>query len=343
MTQNQARPRVIAVEEAYGSESWIREVNEVLVPAGERPDQSYMSLLMSVPAIRKGLVDLGERLRIMDETGVDVHLLSLSAPGVQMHDAARATELAAAYNDELAAMIARHPDRLTGLGTVAPQSPDQAAAEVERIMGPLGLNGVIINSHTQGHYLDEPAFEPLLAALEASDATLYLHPRIPSAQLVEVFAHYGMLAAMYGFAVEAGVHALRLILSGAFDRFPRLRVVLGHAGEALPYWTYRFDNMYTKTWGIGGPLLGMRRLELAPSEYLRRNFGVTTSGMDDPEVLAFCLDRVGEENVMFAIDYPYEDSAHAVKFLNDAPLTERRRELVSHSNAERFFRIPPAA
>jgi 5-carboxyvanillate decarboxylase len=113
MTESKATARIIAVEEAYGSESWITEINEVLVPPGERPDQSYMSLLMSAPQIRKGLIDLGERLRIMDETGVDMHLLSLSAPGVQMHDAARATELAAAYNDELASMIAEHPDRLT--------------------------------------------------------------------------------------------------------------------------------------------------------------------------------------------------------------------------------------
>jgi 5-carboxyvanillate decarboxylase len=340
MTDTSGSSRIIAVEEAYGSLGWIREINQVLARPGERAEQNYMSLITALPKLRDGLSDLDERLRVMDETGVDMHLLSLNAPGVQMHDPARATELAAAYNDELAGLIAQHPTRLAGLGSVAPQQPERAAAEIERIMGPLGLNGVIINSHTHGRYLDEPRFEPILAALEASDATLYLHPRVPSSQLAEPYMNYGMLAALWGFAAEAGVHAIRLIMSGVFDRFPRLRVVLGHAGEALPYWTYRLDNMYQRTWSFAGPFIGMRRLELAPSEYLRRNFGITTSGMDDPEVLEFCLDRIGEENVMFAIDYPYEDSAHAVKFLQDAALTDRRRALVSHENAQRFFRIP---
>ncbi len=334
------RPRIIAVEEAYANEAWIDELRALSPPPGEQPEQDFMNLVTDIPVMRRALTDFELRLKVMDKAGVDMHLLSFTAPGVQMHEKQRAAELAAEINDELAAIVKRRPDRFAGIGSIAPQDPDCAAREIERIMGPLGLSGIVINSHTYGRYLDEPECEPILAAAEATGATIYLHPRVPSPAMLAPCNNYGMLASLWGFAVETGTHALRLIMSGAFDRFPRLHVVLGHAGEALPYWMYRLDNMAKKTWAVGGPKLGMRKLALMPSEYLRRNFGVTTSGMEDPEVLMFCINKLGEENVMFAIDYPYEDSAHAVEFLKTAPLTPHQRALFSHKNAERFFRIP---
>ena len=336
------RQRVIAVEEAYATGSWIDEFQTLSAPRGEAPEQDFMNLVLANPDMRRALTDFDLRLQIMDATGVDAHLLSFTAPGVQMHAPSRATALAARLNDELVEIIRRHPDRFAGLGAVAPQDPEQAAREIERIMGPLGLSGIVINSHTHGRYLDEPEFEPILAAAEASGATIYLHPRVPGRGMLEPYNKYGMLAALWGFAAEAGTHAVRLIMSGAFDRFPRLRIVLGHSGEALPYWVYRLDNITEKMWAVGGPQLGMRKLALAPSAYLPRNFGFTTSGMEDADVLAFCIKKVGEDNVMFAIDYPYEDSAHAMEFLDSAPLTPRQRALFSHRNAARFFRLPPA-
>jgi predicted TIM-barrel fold metal-dependent hydrolase len=337
------RPRVIAVEEAYATESWIGELAALSPPPGEQPEQDFMNLVAANSEMRRALVDFDLRLRVMDASGVDVHLLSFTAPGMQMHGKSRGTELAAQYNDELFEIINRRPDRFAGLGSVAPQDPERAAREIERIMGPLGLSGVVINSHTYGRYLDEPEFEPILAAAEASGATIYLHPRVPSPAMLAPYNEYGMLAALWGFAAEAGTHALRLIMSGAFDRFPRLRIVLGHLGEALPYWVYRVDNMAKKTWAIGGQRLGMRKLDLTPSEYLKRNFGITSSGMEDSDVLMFCFSKLGEENVMFAIDYPYEDTAHAMEFLKTAPLTRHQLARFSHKNAERFFRIPAAA
>ena len=344
MSESQpTRQRIIAVEEAFASKSWISELAALTPPPGEQPEQDFMNLVTDIPAMRRALTDIDLRLQVMDATGVDVHLLSFTARGVQMHEPHRATELAAQLNDELVGIIERHPDRFAGLGSIAPQSPDRAAQEIERIMGPLRLSGLVINSHTYGRYLDEPECEPILASAEASGATIYLHPRVPSPAMLDPYKRYGMLAALWGFAAEAGTHALRLIMSGAFDRFPRLRIVLGHAGEALPYWVYRLDNMARKTWAVGGQKLGMRKLDLTPSEYLKRNFGVSTSGMEDPDVLTFCINKLGEENVMFAIDYPYESSKHAVDFLNAAPLTDHQRALFSHKNAERFFRIPAAA
>ena len=210
-------------------------------------------------------------------------------------------------------------------------------------MGPLGLGGVMINSHTGGRYLDEPRFEPILAALEEEDAMLYLHPRVPSPAMLQPYSQYGMLAAVWGFQAEAGLHAVRLIMSGVFDRHPRLKVVLGHCGEALPFWMWRLDNIHQRTYGWAGDKLGMVKLQRRPTDYLRDNFAVSTSGMDDPDALAFVIGKLGAENVMFAIDYPYEDSLTATRFLADAALSDEERALVSHRNAERLFRIPAKA
>jgi len=267
-------------------------------------------------------------------------VLSLNPPGVQPYDTEPAISLGRDFNDGLAEIVKRWPDRFAGLGTIAPQDPARAAAEIERIMGPLGLGGIMINSHTRGQYLDEPRFEPILAAAESLRATLYLHPRVPSPQMVGPYRDYGMLAAVWGYQAEAGTHAVRLIMSGVFDRHPDLTVVLGHLGEGLPYWMRRLDNRYAWLYRNAGGDTGMVKLELTPSEYLRRNFAVTTSGMDDPQALAFCLDRLGEDNIMFAIDFPYEDSGAATAFLRDARLTEPQRAKISHRNAERLFRVP---
>jgi predicted TIM-barrel fold metal-dependent hydrolase len=343
MPDNQpTRQRVIAVEEAFATEAWIDEFTALPSPPGEQPEQDFMNTVTTIPQLRRALSDFDQRLRIMDQAAVDMHLLSFTAPGVQMHEKRRATELAAQLNDQLVAIIQRQPDRFAGLGSIAPQEPDRAAQEIERIMGPLRLNGLVINSHTFGRYLDEAEFDPILAAAESNNAAIYLHPRVPSPALLRPLNSYGLHASLWGFAVEAGTHALRLIMSGAFDRFPRLKIVLGHAGEALPFWLYRLDNMAKKMWALGGEKFGMRKLELTPSEYLRQNFAVTTSGMEDPEVLMLCINKLGEENVMFAIDYPYEDSMHAMDFLNFAPLTPRQRALFSHQNAERVFHIAAA-
>jgi len=157
--------------------------------------------------------------------------------------------------------------------------------------------------------------------------------------MIGPFRDYGMVAAVWGYQADAGTHAVRLILSGTLDRHPKLTFVLGHLGEGLPFWTQRLDNRYAFAYRAGADTLGMGKLELTPSEYMRRNFMLTTSGMDDKGALAFCLERLGEDNVMFAIDYPYEDSSAATEFLRTADLTDSQRAKISHANAERVFGI----
>jgi len=195
----------------------------------------------------------------------------------------------------------------------------------------------MINSHTRGHYLDEPQFEPILTAAEAHVAPIYLHPRFPG--VLGPYDAHGLQGAIWGYQAEAGLHAMRLIFSGVFDRHPGLTIVLGHLGEGIPYWLKRVDNRHAFATRVPGAAGEMPRLELTPSEYFRRNFAITTSGMGDPAVLDLALDAVGEDNIMFAIDAPYEDSARAIGFLRTAPLTDAQRVKVSHGTAERVFNL----
>ena len=329
--------RVIAVEEHMATEAFLHVAHGLDVVQGDETEVELMRTVENSPGLRTRLVDLDARLREMDALGQDMAVLSLNPPGVQPYPAADAVPLAREFNDALAAMTRRHPGRFGGLATVTPQDPVAAAAEIERAMGPLGLNGVMINSHTGGRYLDEPEFEPLLAAAEANRAPIYLHPRMPS--MLAAYRDYGMSAAVWGYQAEAGLHAMRLILSGTLDRHPELTIVLGHLGEGIPYWLRRIDNRHAFAARTVGAATSMPRLSLTPSEYFRRNFAITTSGIDDPDVLELALRAVGADKIMFAIDFPYEDPAAAVAFLRDTPLTDDQRTAIGHRTAERVFGI----
>lgn len=329
--------RVVAVEEHMSTEAFLRVAHGLDVLPGDETEMALMRTVETSPAFRARLVDLDARLREMDAVGQDMAVLSLDPPGVQPYAAADAVPLARDFNDALAAIVRRHPGRFGGLAAVAPQDPAAAAAEIERAMGPLGLNGIMINSHTGGRYLDEPEFAPLLAAAEANRAPIYLHPRAPS--MLAAYRDYGMPGAIWGYQAEAGLHAVRLILSGTLDRYPGLTVVLGHLGEGIPYWLRRIDNRHAFAARTAGAATPMPRLSLTPSEYFRRNFVLTTSGIDDPDVLGLALRAVGADNVMFAIDHPYEDPAAAVAFLRDVPLTVDQRRAIGHRTAERVFGI----
>jgi 5-carboxyvanillate decarboxylase len=344
MEQHEATHQTIAVEEHFVTERYRKEVANLAVGSGEEPEQAFMANFPKDPVMRRRMADAETHLAEMDKTGTDVAVLSLNPPGVQIYaDAERAVALARTMNDALVDRIRAHPDRFCGLGCLAPQDPKAAAAEVKRVMGPLGLGGVLIASHTHGRYLDEAECEPILAALEEVDATLYLHPRCPSPQMIGPYTKYGMIGALWAFQADAGTHAMRLILSGTLDRHPKLRIVLGHLGEALPFWPWRLDNIYARTMHWAGKSLGMVKLQLKPSEYIQRNFYVTTSGMSDPKVLSYCVDRLGAERILFAIDYPYEDSLTAAAFLRSAPISDDQRALIAHKNAERLFRIKSSA
>ncbi len=330
--------RRIATEEAFTIPEQMDVMREVVANSKEYdPDLFLWNRTLAGGTLYSRLLDVDdERLRIMDHDGVALHLLSLTSTGVQMLDADKGTALATLANDRLAETIRRHPGRYAGLATVAPQDPARAVKEIERAIHTLKLNGVIINSHTNGEYLSEPKYWPILEAVAALDVPLYIHPRSPVPAMAAAYRPDHLEHAIWGYQAETGLHALRLIVSGVFDRIPNLKIILGHMGEALPYWLYRIDDRHHRARNNKDrPLLQQR-----PSDYFKQNFKITTSGMNWHPVLQFCLAVLGADNIMFAIDYPYQDSDEAVAFMNTAPISEEDKEKIFHGNAERVFHIP---
>jgi 5-carboxyvanillate decarboxylase len=292
-------------------------------------------------AVFRRLLDLEkERLDIMDQAGVDMHVLSLTSPGVQIFDPDTATAIAETANDRIAEAIKKHPTRYAGLASFAPQDPKRAAKEIERAITQLKLNGLIVNSHTDGEYLDEPKFWPILEAAIAVNAAIYIHPRNPPLPAGQYLAgsEFNLYNAIWGYQAETGLHAMRLIVNGIFDRYPDLKIVLGHMGEGLPYWLYRIDYMYN----VGHTLRHQGSLKRKPSEYVKSNFLITTSGVNFHPTLEYCHKVLGPDNIMFAIDYPYQETMEAARFMQTAPLPENDVEKIAHGNAERIFHITPA-
>ena len=341
------RIRRIATEEAFS----IPEVAAELQKVARGPSSSLDKLLMKgIYDYRGGEAGYGQlnfldslldiehrRLAEMDQLGVDMHLLSLTAPGVQMFDADTATALATVANDRLAEICQRRPTRFAGLAAFAPQSPKRAVREMERAIQVLRLNGFILNSHTYGEYLDDPKYWPVLEAAEALNACIYVHPRAASDGLKGPLQDYGMDAAMWGYGVEVGTHVVRMMAAGVFDRFPNLRICIGHMGEAIPFWIWRINFMNARAQNIDRA----PRTQLSMAEYFQRNFVVTTSGVEDPLALDYTIRKIGIDNVMWAIDYPYQPTKPAVDFLDAAPLSESQRAQLYHRNAERIFHIAP--
>jgi len=282
------------------------------------------------------LADIGERrIADMDASGIDLQILSLTSPGVQVFDTATATALASDTNDQVAEAVRTHPTRFAALAAVAPQDPKAAAREAERAVHRLGLKGLIINSHTRGEHLDDPKFWDIFEAAESLDVPLYIHPQAPPPQMAALYVEKGLEGALWGFAAETGLHVLAILRSGALDRFPRLRIVVGHAGEALPFWLYRLDYMNR----TARPFIrnGADRLNRTLSQYMRENVYVTTSGMAWAPVITFVQSVLGMDRVLYAMDYPYQFEPDEVTATDNVPISDADKKKLFQTNAERVF------
>jgi 2,3-dihydroxybenzoate decarboxylase len=215
------------------------------------------------------------------------------------------------------------------------QHASAAAIELERCMGELGFCGAMINGHTNGQYLDDPALYPFWERAEALGALIYLHPADPVVPAPVLEGHKGLRRATWEWTVETGSHALRLIFGGTFDRFPRARLALGHLGETLPFLLWRFDSR-------AGPDFYAIKLAKKPSQYIKDNIVVTTSGMCSAEPLNCTISALGADHVMFAADYPFESAEEAAHFIDGVALDERVRNDICFNNAARFFRLERA-
>jgi 5-carboxyvanillate decarboxylase len=330
--------RRIATEEAFSIPEQMDAQRELVASATEYDPDLFLWKIQTDPSgpVYNKLIDLyDQRLKTMDEYGVDMHLLALTSTGVQMMEPDRAVAVAETGNDRLHEAIQRHPDRFCGLATIAVQDPPRAIKEIERAITKLKLNGIMINSHTNGEYLSERKYWPILEAIEAHKVPLYIHPRSPIPLMAKAYRTDHLEHAIWGYQAETGLHGLRLITGGVFDQFPKLQVVLGHMGEGIPYWLYRLDFMH------GRVRIGFDRpkLKLTPSEYFKRNFYITTSGMNWDPTLEFCIEVLGADRIMWAIDYPYQDHPDAVEFMDAADISEKDKQKIYHENAERVFKI----
>ena len=283
-------------------------------------------------AIYAKLNDFGDgRLGSMDAAGIERAVLSAPGPGVQAErDTAVACRKAIEANDFLAGVVARRPDRYSGFGHIALQDPEAAAAEVRRCMDDLKFAGVMINGHTNGRYLDAPEFAPFWEAAEETGALVYLHPADPVSMFSALEGYPALRRATWEWTLETGSHALRLVFGGLFDRFPKARLGLGHLGETLPYLLWRLDSR-ARLYGV--------ELQRNPSDYIRDNIIVTTSGMSSAEPFTCALSALGSQSVLFAADYPFEEAEEASEFLDTVPLDESVRRAVAFENAERLLRL----
>ncbi len=283
------------------------------------------------------LADFDElRLAEMDRAGIDVVVLSQTVPGVQAEaDTTQAILRARQNNDFLTRQIERHPTRYAGFASLPMQDPRAAADELTRAVTELGFKGSLVNGQTLGAYYDDKAYDVFWERMQALDVPLYLHPADAQSLPASLNGHPELHGAAWGWGVETATHALRLLFGGVFDRFPNLKVILGHMGEGLPFQRWRFDSRFAVyPHGV--------TLKRAPSAYIGSNIVITTSGVCSPATLAGAVAELGAEAVMFSVDYPYESTAVAADFIEAAPLDEATRRLVCHGNAERLLKLTPA-
>ncbi len=286
-------------------------------------------------ALLDRLRDLDDaRIAAMDAMGIDVAVLSHTAPGPEQLEPRRAAALARDANDALAEAIDRHPDRYLGFATLPPQDPGSAVKELERCVRELGFRGWKTHSNMGGTYLDEKRYWPILAKAEELEVPIYLHPTFPA---IPQLTTYGLALAgpSFGFGIETAITMMRLVLSGVFDAFPRLIVILGHFGEALPFLLARVDRAFLQYHVPKGSSSVPALLE-RPSFYLARNMYVTTSGNFLAAAFKCTREALGMERIMLGSDYPFEDTVESGEFLDALGLSPEEERSLYEENATRL-------
>jgi predicted TIM-barrel fold metal-dependent hydrolase len=275
-----------------------------------------------------------KRLGYMDAAGVDVQVLSFGSPGPQAFSADIAIPMARDANDSADEAVRAYPDRFAAFAALPTADPQAAAKELERCVTKLGFKGAMIHGHTQGSFLDEKKYWVIFECAQALDVPIYLHPTLPHPDAVKAyFQGYEELArAGWGFAVDTSCHFLRIVFGGVFDAYPKLRIILGHLGEGLPFMMHRMDDHTYRA-------AARRGLKRTPLEYLRDNLLVTTSGnWYEPAFLCTLL-ALGADNILFAVDWPYEPNTSGIGFLKKISISDSDREKIAHGNAERILRM----
>lgn len=277
------------------------------------------------------------RLADMDAAGIEISVLSLAAPCIQdeVH-LSQAVARAQHANDALAEIVKAHPERYAALAALPLQDPLAAADELERCVCTLGFRGALANGYSSvgnlatAAYYDEPGYLPFWERVAGLGVPFYLHPRNPLPTQRRVYeTREALLGPTWAFTVETATHALRLMISGLFDRFPELTIVLGHMGELLPFAVARTEQRLSHIPGSG--------LQRLPTEVLRENFYLTTSGNFHTPSLIGAMLQVGADRVLFATDYPFESTADAATWFDAVPISETDRRKIGRTNAQKLL------
>jgi predicted TIM-barrel fold metal-dependent hydrolase len=288
------------------------------------------------PGIAEKLRDTGPaRLADMDAAGIDVQVLSHTAPSLQKIAAGEAPALARRVNDRLAAIVAAHPERYAGFAALPTSDPAAAADELARCVETLGFKGAMIHGLAEGRFIDEERYWPIFARAEKLDVPIYLHPAIPHPDVIAAYYqdyakdHPVLLRAAWGYTVEAATQAIRLVLSGVFARHDRLKFILGHLGEGLPFLIWRINN------GLVRP--GQK--PVAFRELFSRHFWITTSGFFSDPALLLCVQEMGVDRILFSVDYPFEANAPGPAWLQTVPLCDADKIKIASGNAKRLLKM----
>jgi predicted TIM-barrel fold metal-dependent hydrolase len=318
--------RVVTLEEHFATAEYLDATEE------------FMPRVAKSAALRAALIDLDDaRIAAMDAGGVDVQVLSLAAGGQHRLAPADATALVRDANDAAFAATRRHPDRLRMFASLALRQPERAADELRRGVDELGCVGGFLNGTEGGSFLDDPRYTPIFEAATELGVPLYLHPTPPAREVRDVYTAglseagaYFLATAAWGWHAELGLHCLRLILAGVLDRFPGLRLIIGHLGEHLPFSLYRAQD------GLPSSVTGLQR---PVSEYFLEHFAVTTSGYFTTPPFMCARDVLGSQRLMYSVDYPYRTPRPGAEFLRQLPLPPSELAAVASGNAERILNL----
>ncbi|OGA02303.1 MAG: hypothetical protein A3H35_04355 [Betaproteobacteria bacterium RIFCSPLOWO2_02_FULL_62_17] len=318
--------RVIAIEEHY----WDKEV-AASFSRGAAIDKAR-------PGLMERLFDYGElRLKEMDESGIDFQILSHGAPSTQRGDAETMVPLARRANDRLHDIVAVHPDRLSAFAALPTMDPKAAADELERCVTRLGFKGAMVHGPTNGVFLDQKRFWPIFERAQALDVPIYIHPANPMQAVVEAyFKDYledfpSLLQSGWGFTVETATHAIRLVLSGVFDAYPGLKIILGHMGESLPFSLWRINQSLSRP--------GNRSTSFSFRDIFCSHFWITTSGNFSNPALLCSVMELGVDRILFAVDYPMVSNQPAASWVPTIPLCKEDKVKLLNGNATRLLKL----
>ena len=327
--------RVVALEEHFTVPTLVERIDpEAVHRRGFRPRTSRPT----GPSLGELLPDIGERrLASMDAAGITVEVLSNTGPGPDLVPGPEGVTLAREMNDHLAGAIARHPDRFAGFAVLPMQSPEACPAELQRAVKELRFAGALINGTTEGRFLDHPSYEGLLAAAVELDVPIYIHPHLAPEPVRQ--AYYADLPvgaarvieqAGWGWHSETAIHVLRLVLAGALDRHPRLKLIIGHMGEMLPVMLDRIDAVFA---------LDIDHLQRPVSRAILDQVWITTSGIFSQPPLIAALLTFGIDRIMFSVDYPYSPHAKGRGFLDRTTLSPADMAKLAHGNADALLKL----